>query len=167
MKLRMLCACLIAMLISSAAAFGELVPTGDGKTSGSVSASASNGRPDDYEEDWGDNGYYTTEAGEFSYYFEAYAHAWAKVVEADGWGYAVAVADAYTSGFSAHVSFSFSSTNEDSDTDNPETEESSASFGAYTGVSASFTVIAGAQIEEGSYSSAGASAYAYALANMW
>lgn len=167
MKSNMLCAFLTAMLLFSAAAFGELVPTGTGESSDSVSASASHGGdPYDYKEEEGDNGYYTTEEDEFDYHNEAYAFAWAKAVEADGWVVAQAVAYAEAGPVIAVVTWNFDTTNEDSDSKDPDPDTGQKHFDAYSGVYAWYVVIAYAEIEEGSYSSAGASAYAYAESSM-
>lgn len=169
MKLCMICGCLVAMLMFSAAGFAEILPWGEGSTSGSASASASHGNPYDYDPDSGDSGYYTTVDGYFNYYYEAKAHAQASLNLVDGWGGATAIASASAGTKSAFKSYNFTSSGSGSGTDGPNTYSSPQAehFDAYTGVSANWDVVAECQIEEGTYSDADAYASAYAQASMW
>ena len=168
MKTRIWHTFLIAMLLFSVGAvtaFGELVSGGD--TSGGASATAAHGDEYDYDGDSGDNWYYTTEAGIFDYYYEVYAYAEVDVCEVDGWAAASAVAQASAGSISASASCSLSSTGDEYEEDDPNDIGGYDWFSAYSGVSASWDVVAVAQIEEGTWSDAQAHACAYAEAGMY
>ncbi len=171
MKLRMLCACLIALLFFSAAAFAEILPWGTGETSGNEGATASHGNPYDYNPDSGDSGYYTTVDGYFTYYYEASATASASLNLVDGWGRTTAIASASAGTQSAYKSFDYTSEGSwGPETDGPWVDDHTTEpefFAAYTGVSAYWDVVAECQIEEGTYSDAYANASVYAQASMW
>ena len=168
MKSRVLCTLLIGTLFFSGAAFGELVSWG--VTSGDASASASHGNYYDYWPDSGDNGYYTTVDGDFYYYYEVSASASASLRLENGWGSTTAVASSNAGSLSADMSYNYSTGGSwGPETDGPFTYESPSRvhFSAYTGVSAYWDVVAECQIEEGTWSSASAWAYAYAQESMW
>lgn len=168
MKLCMLYACLIAMFLFSATAVAEILPWGEGTTSGSASATASPGGESDYEDNSGDNGYYTTEAGTFQYYCEVITDVETLLsLYGGGWGRSLAISRA-ESDYEAE-SYLYSDidyTNWVTRSDTPTPKTGSDYFDAYTGVFADWVVITICQIEEGTASNAYASAYAFALAAM-
>lgn len=166
MKLLTLCACLIGMLIFLPTAIAEILPWGDGTTSGSASAAASHGYYDDYEEDWGDNGYYTTETDTFQYHFEVLTDIETMLDLDGGWGRSVAIADADTDMVDSYIYYDIDYSAWLFDTGDPPVVKGSRNFDAYTGVYASWAVIASCEIEEGTWSNSFASAYAYASAGM-
>jgi len=167
MKLRIWYAWMIALLLCSSATFGELVPIGDGRTSGVVSVAASHGNYSNSDSDSGDNGYYTTEGGYFTYYYEAKAYADTYLDIDDGWGRSVSIASASAGTQSAYKNYDFTTTRHGSGWDGPCVYQESIHFDAYTGVYASWVVIAHCEIEEGTYSEGFALSYAYAEAAMW
>jgi hypothetical protein len=94
MKLRMLCACLVAMILFSASAVAEILDWGEGRTSGSVSASASYGNEYDPEGDSSDSGQYTTVAGYFDFWYATHVDIEGYANPVGGWARSVAAASA-------------------------------------------------------------------------
>ena len=167
MKSRILCAWMIAMLLISTTAIGEIVEYGTKELSDIVSASVSHGESPEYFDEDGDIGTYTTESGWFSWYLEACAYAWASVVVEDGTASALCIAYADTDcpfgdDISAYKTYYFTSTATDGGGDGTYTDAGYDEISAYSGAYADFVVIAAASIEEGSWSSAACMAYAYA-----
>jgi len=170
MKSNIFCAFLIATLLFSVAAFGELVEV-PGETEGSESASSSYGDEYDYNWDSGDNGYYTTEEGYFSFHLEAWATAYAKVVIDDGWAVAATGGHGYAQSSTgesvdASASLYITWTGGGIYPDFPDPIDETRHFEAYEGVLASWDVFAETQIEEGSSSSAECTGKASASASM-
>jgi len=168
MKSSTLYACIIAMLLFSAAAVAEILPWGDGSTSGSASASASHGNYYDPDSDSGDNGNYTTVAGYFSYHYEAKADIETSLnLYGGGWGGATAIASGNAGPVSAYMYSDLTSSGSyDPPPDEPPCVNGYDYFDAYTGVEASWDVVAVCEIEEGTWSDAFAWANAYASASM-
>jgi len=105
MKLCMICACLIAMLIFSAVGFAEILDWGEGRTSNSVSASASHGTPYDEEGDSSDNGQYTTVDGTFSYNHSVSVDIEVYANPVGGWARSTAAASADAGPLSVSLSY--------------------------------------------------------------
>lgn len=166
MKLRISLTLIIAMFLFSDAAVAEILPWGSGDTSGSASAAASHGDEYDYDDDSGDNGYYTTVAGTFQYYYEALTDIETYLNLYDGWGRSVAIASADTDMVDAYCAYDIDYSTWEFDTDAPDPVSGSKYFSAYTGVYAEWDVVTVCQIEEGTWSNAFASSYAYAQAAM-
>ena len=172
MKSSMFHACIIAMLLVSTIALSEVLPYGDWETSGSESASASGSKDYEYNEDSNESGYYTTEEGYFSWDSETDASAWATVTVApSSWACACAVgyANAGREGDYALSCASINVSETGEYNSNPPTDTawgSNEHFDAYEGVYAEWVVIAGAQIEEGSNSTAGCGSYAFSTCSM-
>lgn len=170
MSLRVWYALMIVVLLFSTVGFAEILPWGDGSTSGGAFAAASHGDEFDSDSDSGGNGYYTTVAGFFDYNYDGFADIECYVDAYDGWGCSAAIAQANAGPSSAYIEYNTHATTEDETydplADDPDEYNDSMYFDAYTGVYASWVVIAVCQIEEGTYSNTYAWAYAYASANM-
>lgn len=168
MKLYMLYACVITMFLFTATAVAEILPWGSGGTSGAAAVAASHGNEFDYEDNSGDNGYYTTEAGTFSYHCEVWTDIEAQLnLYGYGWGRSTAIARATADyGAESYIYFDIDYSAWYFNTNLPNPVSGSDYFPAYTGVYAEWVVVTACQIEEGTWSDAHANAYAYASASM-
>ena len=172
MKLRTLCACLIAMLLLSAASFGEIItdPESTGTTcSASVDAVPGNpSPPSEYQERWYCE--YTTEGGTFHWEITAAAYAWCSCYEDGGWVLAVGDAEGVAASpfdvVSVDARMSIDYTGTDDDDPAPDSAEGDGWFDAYDGVAGQCDSFAYAAIEEGSESDAHAYARSTGYANM-
>ena len=168
MKSKIFYACLIMMLLVSAATFGDIIedPESTG-TNTSVGVSAGPGNPSPpykYEDVWYHE--YTDEAGTFSWDIHAAAYAECHVNEVGGWATAVADASGAAASPFDTVSVDASASGEQTDDPDDDIDSGSGWFDAYEGVSGMCDSFAYAAIEEGSESDAHADADSTGYASM-